>query len=440
MHRAWIVLFGLATLASVHGALPVIDGDVSEWSDASILARDKRGDADGAFDLGQVSALSSGTKLYLRFDSGRVLNLQSGPAEDGTLQILIDSPGKPQLEIDFRKRALSLGRTPLRWSELGFVCLPTYASGEFELVIDLARVGIGPGDRVSINFGGSDQLDRPIELVLEEATERPEEPIALSSNGAVRIVNLNTLREGFGDPERSSSIQRLLAASDADIICLQEEWDEQKFRNAVPEVVATPADRSLNVAWSRGRAIVTEWPMERLAIDLDSNLACRVDLPSGESLVVFNLHLKCCGSATGSEETRRIRQANQLVAGIKAIRRGQYGEKAREAGFVLIGDYNLVGSREPVTILESAGMQALAFSVPDGGAAYTWRGINGRESFYPGRLDWLTYDPRKLQATQSVIVDTTRMSQSALRRLGLKRDDSLASDHLLLVADFVVAR
>ena len=70
------------------------------------------------------------------------------------------------------------------------------------------------------------------------------------------------------------------------------------------------------------------------------------------------------------------------------------------------------------------------------GAAYTGREIRQEESFWPGRLDLLTYDRSVLKPSRCTVVDTTRLSSRAIRELSLNAADNLASDHLMLVADF----
>ena len=74
------------------------------------------------------------------------------------------------------------------------------------------------------------------------------------------------------------------------------------------------------------------------------------------------------------------------------------------------------------------------------GAAFTWRGIRKEESFWPGRLDALTYDQATLEPLNGCIVDTSRLFEELLSDLRLRAHDSLASDHLLLVADFQFLR
>ena len=74
------------------------------------------------------------------------------------------------------------------------------------------------------------------------------------------------------------------------------------------------------------------------------------------------------------------------------------------------------------------------------GAAYTWPGITKDESFRPGRLDLLTYDQTVLKPVMGMVVDTTRLSSDTRRELKLDAQDSLVSDHLLLVADFRIGQ
>ena len=67
----------------------------------------------------------------------------------------------------------------------------------------------------------------------------------------------------------------------------------------------------------------------------------------------------------------------------------------------------------------------------------TWRGF-GESSFWPGRLDLLTYDAAGLKPLGGVVFDSGKISTAELERLSLQVEDSEASDHLLLVADFEV--
>jgi hypothetical protein len=157
---------------------------------------------------------------------------------------------------------------------------------------------------------------------------------------------------------------------------------------------------------------------------------------TSSAAAVVSVHFKCCGYAGSWQDETRVYQAQQLAGQIRKLRKGDFGDECRKAGIVVIGDYNLVGSRKPLDILKIAGLTELLLRSAADGAAYTWRGITQEESFWPGRLDLLTYDRSALRPSMGLVVDTTRLSSRALRELKLSDADSLASDHLMLVADF----
>lgn len=56
-----------------------------------------------------------------------------------------------------------------------------------------------------------------------------------------------------------------------------------------------------------------------------------------------------------------MEQAEQLVQGIKKLRQGGFGENLKDAGIVIVGDYNLVGSRKPLDIVRAAGVKDWTF-------------------------------------------------------------------------------
>ena len=64
----------------------------------------------------------------------------------------------------------------------------------------------------------------------------------------------------------------------------------------------------------------------------------------------------------------------------------------------------------------------------------TWS--SEKSAFAPGRLDLVVYDPAALTPRGGFVVDTARLPDETLRALHLRRADSAATDHLLLVADF----
>ena len=84
-----IVILGISLVGSpiaVAGP-PAVDGVFDEWTAATLIATDPLGDAANVFDVTEVHALNQGGELFVHFDTTTLLNIQSGPAEDGTLRL-----------------------------------------------------------------------------------------------------------------------------------------------------------------------------------------------------------------------------------------------------------------------------------------------------------------------------------------------------------------
>lgn len=144
---------------------PVIDGILDDWNSISQFA-DPAHDNTGAFDITTVSATSNNNVLYVRFDIGKQLSIQNGAPEDGTLKLIVARNGQ-SLTVDFRGRqATDETGKRISWNELNFRCLPTYASSDYEVKIDISSLGVHVGDSIQLDFAGSDSLDLPVVLKL----------------------------------------------------------------------------------------------------------------------------------------------------------------------------------------------------------------------------------------------------------------------------------
>lgn len=432
---------------------PIIDGAFSEWDTAAQVVEDETGDATAAFDISHVGVQAHGTRLYIHFDIGRELNLQAGPGDEGTLQLWIDLANGRRLSIDFRNRFACWADRPdeqIAWTLIKYACLPTFAAKEYELRVDLSALGAHVGDTVKVQFDGSDSLKEPITVVLADAPTVPDNALTmLKRAGDVRVVNLNTFYAGLSHAPRSERIGRLLASVDADIFCFQEELSEEAFLTGARRVVPRKNGADLHLHWQGDCGIATCWPLQPVPMDFETRFsagdrddrrvgaAAAIELPNGKQLVVCSVHLSCCGSSGDPHDKARVRETRELARQIDRLRKGEFGEQLRDAAVVVVGDYNLVGSRQPLTTLESKGLKEYLLRGLVDRSACTWRG-DADESFWPGRLDLLTYDAAALEPKNGFILDSADLSASLLSKLGLQRDDSTASDHLMLVADFAL--
>lgn len=134
-----------------------------------------------------------------------------------------------------------------------------------------------------------------------------------------------------------------------------------------------------------------------------------------------------------------------MLRTLRELRDGMLGpafESSRTAPVIVTGDWNLVGSRTPLTMLEApigGGGAALTHWLLDdivSRQVQTWR--DPVSTFSPGVLDLTAYDAAQLRPHNGFLLDTLIMPEAMLLTLGLQATDSDASDHKMLVTDFAV--
>jgi len=191
-----------------------------------------------------------------------------------------------------------------------------------------------------------------------------------------------------------------------------------------------------------GVAIVSKYPMRALGPETIDDPASDhpvravgavVQTPEGD-VAVTSVHLKCCGTKSSAEDSQRVIQAELINRAMDAA----YADAG--AGVrVIAGDFNLVGVRGPLDSMraglapDGSDLSVARTETLGANALYTWWEAGNR--FPPGRLDYLLYGGAR--AVNAFTLDTARLSDAALARLGLYRDDSRASDHLPMVVDLI---
>ena len=150
-------------------------------------------------------------------------------------------------------------------------------------------------------------------------------------------------------------------------------------------------------------------------------------------MIIAAVHLKCCGYAGSSEDNRRITQANSLIAAVEQAR--SRDDAFSEAPFVLIGDWNLVGSGRCMEVFTDDGHLDLMPMRLAGDRNTTWPDLTPAPGgFPPGRLD-AAVASADLPVVRSFALDTADLDRVTLGRLGLEGNEALATDHLMLVVD-----
>lgn len=421
-----------------------IDGEFEDWKDVQKLASDPAGDAKDVFDVTSLYALSRGSVLYIRFDTGRIVNIQNGPKSEGTLLVTIDLPDNRQLILDTRGRRAYINddlKERISWDRLKYIVGPTYAKDEFEMQIDLGMFDVKPGDSVHIQFDGSDQLDVPAEYKLSAPSMKSIQRSSKQHLGTdVRIASFNTYYEGLSDPDRAGVIGRLLNSVDADIYCFQEEWKSTGIDKIMSRLMPLKNDGRWYVHKVSGTVIASKHPFEVLASGKSRYPIARVDL-NGKPLIVICIHLKAMGYIGSREDFIRIEQAKAIMETIEDIRKGKDGQSdlpTSRAGIVIVGDFNLVGSRTPLDkMIDNQDVILKNWMLPNlvGESIITWRGKT-RESFSPGKLDYLLYSSETLKPKNGFLLNSKLLDRTELNRLELNVLDSEVSDHLLMAFDF----
>ena len=304
--------------------------------------------------------------------------------------------------------AVSRGGAAISPYDIGLVFAPTTASSRFEI-----------------------RIDRP------DTAPKPV-PFDLASAGGTRVVSWNVQFGNLLDDKARST--RILRSLRPDILLLQE-----LDGNDTPDSVAAFLDGALGGTWtvimsplSGDRAAhrlrsavattlpttplpapkpVSDWPIKVAAAGVDLG---------DTMLTAVSVHLRCCGGPDGEAEQQRRAEA-------MSIRRSL---ASRPGPLVIAGDWNLVGTRQPLEILQRSDMAIVEAPQPDGLLMATWSDTSSH--FTPGRLDWMLVRT-PIQVERAFVLDSADLDAASLVASDLRSGDTAAlSDHLPLVADLVL--
>jgi endonuclease/exonuclease/phosphatase family metal-dependent hydrolase len=446
--RFYSCIFTITLLLIVIGKLSAsvirIDGGFEDWKDIKICANDPKGDAKGAFDITKVYVTNQGSILYLRFDTTNLLNLQNGPEAEGTLLTIINLPNKQELVLDMRGRRAFLNdnvKERIPWDRLKYIVGPTYAQNEFEIQVDLVEFNINDGDTISIQFDGSDQLSAPVTFTFSHPSETPKRRSHSRYSGTdVRIVSFNTYYEGLSDSDRQEAMGRLLNSVNGDVYCFQEEWKTEGHGKILKRLMPPENKGRWHIHKVQGNVIASKHPLKTLPSKNDRYAAAYIEMAE-KQLFIINVHLKAMGYIDSREDRLRVRQVNDILATIDEIYKGKYNEDDTldtQPAIVMLGDFNLVGSRTPLDmIIDKKDYGLKDWLIPNliGESIVTWRG-GPRASFSPGKLDYIVFSTRTLIPKNGFLLNSELLNQKELNQLKMEADDSKLSDHLLITVDF----
>jgi endonuclease/exonuclease/phosphatase family metal-dependent hydrolase len=455
-------------MGDVGSAHIMLDGDMGDWSQDHAVTADAN-------------------YLYFRFSFGeKSFTLQHAPRP---VLVMIDadndattghSPNASglkhlgvDLEIEFsleKGQGLSAAaintageRSPINAYDLDVVVAPTVAAPWYEgriarsspALASLPTKGLRSTGQAAIAVGianaqGKFDAYSDPEVVSLPSAGQPEARLAAAlipskAPGSVRVMSWNIERSAPAkDPQ---PFRRVIQAVQPDIILFQE-WDTGSATDVLAWMTQwISSDAEWHVVKAQGDLTngggVTIVSRYELAPQLASPplggaggtpvrfVSAKAAGPFGDILVA-STHLKCCGSKDSPEDQKRLAEADTINKAFLFDGAPTYR--------IITGDMNLVGSKPPLDRLvehldaDGTDLTAAPARVLGDSTMSTWS--KSGDAFGPGRLDYALFSDSTLDALQAFILNTRRLSDEALARLGLERADSDASDHMPVVVDF----
>jgi endonuclease/exonuclease/phosphatase family metal-dependent hydrolase len=235
----------------------LLDGLFNEWSGAATILEDPRDAPESAIDIGSILGLDEPGWLYLSFELGREVNVQSLP---GTLELLFDVDADAAtggrlhamdgvdlvLEISQTEAPLVPGRgagfaligvdadgtkRPAVRYALGVTAAPSWAASRIELRLSRRGAGGLPAFASDLRFKaayvGQGSVEDETDVGEYSFVTAAGSPALTSADarlakpeGSVRVAQWNVASESF--VQNAEDFARVLAAIEPDVILLDE--------------------------------------------------------------------------------------------------------------------------------------------------------------------------------------------------------------------------
>lgn len=342
----------------------------------------------------------------------------------------------------------------------GMLAAPTYSAQAFEILLDREACGLVAGNTLRALMyhsstgtvfpagGATLALTAPVAVAFAQPLERP-------SGTATRVAFWN-VNGRMDQPTAQAAMGRILAAVQPDILGLSEvdNMGATTVRNLLNSWMPLPDGASWTVVKDDYDLMVaSRYPIPAQFPGVTRQFPTLVTLPAPwpGPMCFVSSHLKCCGGA--ENEVIRQQQADELVAFLRDTWNENHPLWHPQSPRVYGGDLNMVGLANPILTLLTGDISdetvygtdhapdndgtpwtecpALQSDAP---VDFTWG--NGTGSWIPGKLDYILTSDASAQVLHSFVLQTQNMSVPRLFQYQLQANDaSVASDHLLVVAD-----
>ncbi len=468
---SFVFLFPVSTPAQTI----FIDENFSDWESISSFYDDASGDNSGyPIDFKTLKIYNDDKYIYFYLEVGAEINLQEG----NNISLLIDLDSNSETGEFFSgigyEFIFNFGQrngqffdpqsSGFNSYDIGLVSAPTVSSTVFEIKIDrdaeidgtplftsqsfdfLFRSSASNGDLLPDNGSGT------LTYVLNNDNAYEEQSYSLKKRNSndLRVLSYNVERDNLFNPSAKENFRRIFQAIDADIIGLEEVYENsgEQAVSLIEEFLPSETGEQ----WYSGdvgndNLIVSRYPVIKQK-SLSGNAAYLLDL-GDKKLLAIVAHPPCCGNNNG-----RQREIDEFMAFVRDSKSGSEFDIEANTPIVIMGDMNLVGFADQQATLisgdiidessygadfipdwDNTNLEDLKPVNPGLPTTFTW--YSSGSSFSAGRLDYIVYTGSVMEANNGFSLFTSDMHPDSLISYGLEKEDVvLASDHLPIVGDF----
>jgi len=476
-----LILSATSALAQPHAI--TIDGSFDEWQDVPVAYNTSNNDPGSSGIVFEEISISNDERfLFITFQMNTEINLSEG----NSVRLYIDTDPNSSAGVSINGISANFvfrfgdrfgafypptgGVHTIHFDDVHLRALPSHTSQRFELAIERDAVvnshSVFPHETIRVLFwdapGGDMMPETGGEIAYTFAEGDPGTeiiPFEREQPNDLRIATYNLWNDGPWQPGKEPRFGRLLQATDPEIVHVQEVYSHTA--GEVRDFVAAWVDEyqpgsGWFVSGTWDAFTVSRFPIMGSWSLFGGNVATLIwPLSIMDSRVlVINAHLPCCTNDSG-----RQAQVDAIMAFVRgAIEPGGPLTLDPDTPIVISGDMNFVGDAQQLQTLLTGDIGNNSEYGPDFAPdwdgsdlvqvwprqtelrmGYTWRNDSNGGNFWPSGIDYHIYSDSVIEPGRRFTVWTPEMSSTALNEYGLLFNDSLASDHLLFIADFRTA-